>query len=181
MAAASTTPPRQHHLLVSHTNCANVGENQPPTDLSIDHRRHLPAPCSVATPSSLRSPFRPSAGLCAFPRTKRDIIYTVSAHFPRENGIHTIRISSPNFFSSVSTRSSSLEIDMWCCKRLDASDWPVTTIVRGNASLLHVANVFLSALGIEYREYNTTHRRLSPIAYLYSIFTLLSFVPSSYF
>lgn len=29
---------------------------------------------------------------------------------------------------------------MWCCKRLDASDWPVTTIVRGNASFLHVAN-----------------------------------------
>lgn len=28
--------------------------------------------------------------------------------------------------------------DMWCCKRLDASDWPVTTIVRGNVSCLHV-------------------------------------------
>lgn len=27
---------------------------------------------------------------------------------------------------------------MWCCKRLDASDWPVTTIVRGNVSCLHV-------------------------------------------
>jgi len=23
---------------------------------------------------------------------------------------------------------------MWCCKRLDASDWPVTTVVRGNVS-----------------------------------------------
>lgn len=30
---------------------------------------------------------------------------------------------------------------MWCCKRLDASDWPVTTIVRGNISCLHVAAV----------------------------------------
>lgn len=28
---------------------------------------------------------------------------------------------------------------MWCCKRLDASDWPVTTVVRGNISCLHVA------------------------------------------
>lgn len=28
---------------------------------------------------------------------------------------------------------------MWCCKRLDASDWPVTTVVRGNVSCLHVA------------------------------------------
>lgn len=28
--------------------------------------------------------------------------------------------------------------DMWCCKRLDASDWPVTSIVRGNVSCLHV-------------------------------------------
>ncbi|KAL0115318.1 hypothetical protein PUN28_010681 [Cardiocondyla obscurior] len=29
--------------------------------------------------------------------------------------------------------------NMWCCKRLDASDWPVTTVVRGNISCLHVA------------------------------------------
>lgn len=52
------------------------GENQPPTDVSIDHRRHLPAPCSVATPSSLRSPFRLPAGLCVFPRTNRDTTST---------------------------------------------------------------------------------------------------------
>ena len=90
--------PRHHHLLGSHANRANVGENQPPTDVSIDHRRHLSAPCSVATPSSLRSPFRPSAGLCAFPRTNR------LALLFKENTIHTIRrlvfqrISSPNFF-----------------------------------------------------------------------------------
>lgn len=29
--------------------------------------------------------------------------------------------------------------NMWCCKRLDSSDWPVTTVVRGNISCLHVA------------------------------------------
>lgn len=32
---------------------------------------------------------------------------------------------------------------MWCCKRLDASDWPVTTIVRGNIFSLHSCCCFL--------------------------------------
>ncbi|KAG7206841.1 hypothetical protein KM043_000745 [Ampulex compressa] len=62
-------PLRQHHLLVPHTNYGRASKRRkPPTDASIDHRRHLPAPCSVATPSSLRSPFR-SSPPAALPRS----------------------------------------------------------------------------------------------------------------
>lgn len=93
--------------------------------------------CSVATPSSLRSPVRPTRGnrLCAFPCRGR---------FATRHGTSTF-----DSFSSILAYISNLLVlifvvvvvlrcpgrgrcDMWCCKRLDASDWPVTTIVRGN-------------------------------------------------
>lgn len=140
------------------------GENQPPTDVSIDHRRHLPAPCSVATPSSLRSPFRLPAGLCVFPRTNRDTASTPRFILEKEKEKkkrkgkekrkrkkeRKIRKKSPfppGFPTEFLSLRSRLVVEnrrrrMWCCKRLDSSDWPVTTIVRGNASFLHVANFF---------------------------------------
>lgn len=65
---------------------------------------------------------------------------------------------------------------MWCCKRLDASDWPVTTIVRGNASFLHVANfsILLSVRRIASSETGFSRQCF------FSVSTLSFFYPATF-
>lgn len=71
-----------------------------------------------------------------FPRTNLDTTFT-SRFVLEKNPPFPLHVERTFPFRSLIIVAAS----MWCCKRLDASDWPVTTIVRGNASFLHVANL----------------------------------------
>lgn len=133
MAAASTQPLHGNTIFWFPIRTVQTSEktNHPPTRLSTADaicRRRAPSRRQVhCAPPSDRQPD------CVRFHARNATSFTRSRFTFRGKAIHTIRISFPNFFCLVSTRSSSLEVDMWCCKRLDASDWPVTTIVRGNA------------------------------------------------
>lgn len=107
---------------------------------SIDHI--LLAPRSVATPASQRftaPPFGASPGQTKPNRASRTKARGKSPCVRGKNST----LSSQTFFLSVlvslSISSPRCFGNMWCCKRLDASDWPVTTVVRGNISCLYVA------------------------------------------
>lgn len=67
---------------------------------------------------------------------------------------------------------------MWCCKRLDASDWPVTSVVRGNVSCLHVATAASltseTPVGLLFRDF------LSPSFSLSLSFSLFFFLAPSF-
>lgn len=169
LMAAAWRPnnPRQHHLPVPHTKLPATAvetekTNHPPMCLSTTDaicRRRAPsrrqvhcAPPFDCQPDCVcfhaRTATRPPR-LGSFSKKKRKKKRKGKEKRKRkkERKIRKKSPFPPGFPTEFLSLRSRLVVEnrrrrMWCCKRLDSSDWPVTTIVRGNASFLHVANFF---------------------------------------